>query len=185
MPLSLPILHTDKSFLNLRAIIRRHCLSLWFPSELFVPRQYMILSNCWRGKRKKVLRAWGDVHWAESRWEWQGAHQWPLWNMILYWFLPTHMLLPPFLSLSSPFSAQSDKILHFLTCHFMPLPTPFWLAQHLSTHFLPGDHLGPLSLRDVCFSPHLICPVSNILSLLSLRLFCLPPRSVLHLFTLP
>lgn len=27
MPLSLPILHTDKSFLNLRAIIRRHCLS--------------------------------------------------------------------------------------------------------------------------------------------------------------
>ena len=130
-------------------------LSIWFPSELLSQGSTWFLSNWVEGGKGKSLRAWGDSLWAESRWEWQGAQQWPLWNMIL---TVSHVSASPFLPSSLPHSQPNViKSLHFLTCHSQPCPLHSdWPS--ISPPLLPGDHLGPLSLPGDVFQPSSYLP---------------------------
>ena len=131
MPLSLPILHT-KSFLNLRAIIRRHCLSGFRVNSC--PKA--VYDSCLTGlKGGRESPSGHEEMFIELRAGGSGREHinglFEMWSSLFLSLTCYCLSISPFFS--SPFSAQSDKIPSFPHLPFTTLPTPFWLAQHLST----------------------------------------------------
>lgn len=132
MPLSLPILHTDKLFLNLRAITCRHCLSgFWVNS---CPKG--VHDSCLTGlKGERESPSGHEKTFIEPRAGGSGREHnnglFEIWSSLFLSFTRCRLSISPFFS--SPFSAKRDKIPSFPHLPFTALPTPFWLAQHLST----------------------------------------------------
>lgn len=96
----------------------------------------------------------------------------------------THMLLPLHFSLLPlpHFQAQSDKIL--LLPHLLFVLCPLhsdWPS--IFPPLLPGDHPGTSQSPRGCASVLISCPVSNILSLLSLRLFLFATPDLCFIFS--
>ena len=116
MPLSLPILHTVKSFLNLRAIICHHCLSGFRVNSC--PKA--VYDSCLTGlKGERESPSGHEGIFIEQRASGSGREHvngpFEIWSSLFLSFTCYSLSISPFFS--SPFPAKSDKIPSFPPCH--------------------------------------------------------------------